>query len=129
VAIAVLMLSCGCAKEQAISATATAAAAVAAAAVYRAATDECWGNCSHGYVCNHRTGACVLPEELDDDPTVAPEGSRDDSGCVQEDDGREVCPDDPPAGTAPASADACRDLCLGNETCVLDGGVADCVAR
>ena len=124
----VALLVSACAKEQAIAAGATAAIAVAAAAAHRAATDYCWGNCSHGYVCDRKTGECVLPEELEDDPAAASSAAYDGS-CIQEDDGRTVCPDDPPTPASAAPADPCRGLCAESEQCVLDAGVADCAPK
>lgn len=48
---------------QIAAAAITVGAAVAAAAIHRAATDECWGNCSHGTMCDPASGRCVpIPE-------------------------------------------------------------------
>jgi hypothetical protein len=103
-----LMLCCGllaCSgaspgANQAAAAGITAGLAVAAAAINRAATDECWGSCSHGFGCDRVRGICVPIDELE-----GPEAegqSEEQDGCVEEDDGSIVCPDDPPAD---ASAD------------------------
>jgi hypothetical protein len=133
--VAMLLLLAGCSTQQAVAATATAAAAVAVAAINRAATNECWGSCSNGYVCNHKTGECVLPEELEAARAADPE-REDDGSCIQEDDGHVVCPWDPEPtasasgnATAPPKDDACKGLCLDNEVCVVKAGTADCVAR
>ncbi|HZO14853.1 MAG TPA: hypothetical protein VFB62_16375 [Polyangiaceae bacterium] len=127
--MALLLLLCACAtKEQAIAAGATAAIAVAAAAAHRAATDYCWGACSNGYVCDRKTGECVLPEELEVDPAPASSAAYDGS-CIQEDDGRTVCPDDPPPTNSAAPADPCRGLCVEGEQCEEDAGVADCAPK
>ena len=71
----------------------TAGIAVAAAAINRAATDECWGNCLHGYLCDKVKGVCVPAGELEVKPPYEPDPEED--RCVEEDDGSVVCPDDP----------------------------------
>ncbi len=73
----------------------TAGIAVAAAAINRAATDECWGSCSNGYVCDRAEGVCVPAGELKVPPADPPDAE--DDGCIEEDDGAIVCPDDPEA--------------------------------
>ena len=72
----------------------TAGLAVAGAAINRAATDECWGNCSPGFGCDDKSGKCVPLDELEEAPKRDWSDDEDD-GCIVEDDGRRVCPDDP----------------------------------
>jgi hypothetical protein len=123
----------GCQKEQVAAVAVTAAAAVAAAAINRAATDDCWASCSHGYVCDHDSGRCVPDDELQNASGPAATDRYDD-GCIEEADGTVVCPDDPePQATAghEGDPDPCRGLCVDGETCVVetkDDGqtVADC---
>ncbi len=55
---ALLVSACGCSTHEAVAATATVSGAVAFAALNRAATGDCWGRCSNGYVCNHESGLC-----------------------------------------------------------------------
>ena len=94
-----LLLLAGCGPDLArnvAGAAVTTGVAVAAAAVNRAATDECWGQCSNGYRCDTGRGICVPEDEI----TVPahPPADPDDDGCIEEEDGRRVCPDDPVAG-------------------------------
>jgi hypothetical protein len=87
-----LSLGCGSSSKQEIAAAViTASAAVAAAAINRAATAECWGQCTNGLICDSSTGMCIEPPETQD-PAGEP---GEDDGCIQEDDGTVVCPDDP----------------------------------
>jgi hypothetical protein len=122
--IALLLLSCNTPKQAAFAAG-TAAVAVAAAAVHRAATDSCWGSCGNGYICDRQTGMCELPPETEE---VRAMSARQDAGCIEEDDGRIVCPDDPALETSAPPADPCQGLCVGEERCVVREGVADCLA-
>ena len=144
-------------------------AAVAAAAINREITDECWGNCTHGTMCDRESGRCVPVPELargHDDRTrwypCEPTQFQcqpnewlvcDEVQCewYQCDESIEVCePRLAPAcstpeecevllahGPAPAarppfaeraSSDPCRGLCLTGERCVVQDGVADCLA-
>jgi hypothetical protein len=95
-----LVALASCSKEQAIGAAVTTGVAVAAAAVNRAATKECWGTCTHGYICDPDSGECVPPDELE--PPAGPEGEDpEDDGCIEENDGRIVCPNDPETWAPP----------------------------
>ena len=60
----VALLGCGGADTGQVAAAAiTVGAAVAAAAINRAATDECWGSCTHGTMCDPESGQCIpIPE-------------------------------------------------------------------
>jgi hypothetical protein len=92
-------------KVNAANAAITAGAAVAAAAITREAFGDCWGYyCPTGLVCDKDSGLCVEPPELAAAPTPQTEDERQAAGCVQEDDGRWVCPDDPETNAADAGA-------------------------
>ncbi|MBW2529779.1 MAG: hypothetical protein JRI23_36720 [Deltaproteobacteria bacterium] len=64
--LAASLASFGCKSAdsgQIAAAAITVGAAVAAAAINRAATDECWGSCTHGTMCDPDSGQCVpIPE-------------------------------------------------------------------
>lgn len=63
-AAALALVGCkGADSGQIAAAAITVGAAVAAAAINRAATDECWGNCTHGTMCDPESGQCIpIPE-------------------------------------------------------------------
>jgi hypothetical protein len=90
-ALCALTFGCGSSSKQQIAAAViTAGAAAALAAVNRAATAECWGQCDNGLICDSQSGLCIEPPETDP-ATLEPV----DDGCIVEDDGTEVCPEDP----------------------------------
>lgn len=56
----ILCLSCEAAtRNKSTGAAVAVGAGVTGAAVYRATTGGCWAQCTHGKVCDHRTGTCV----------------------------------------------------------------------
>ncbi|MBI4954511.1 MAG: hypothetical protein HY908_20975 [Myxococcales bacterium] len=131
---------CGASARDYAAAAITAGVAIAAAAVNRAATDECWGNCGRGELCDPVSGLCVpAPPEgvvLDHDP-CATAGVGGEGGSARE---CEAGPEDAPARApetvgpvdrgAPVDgtlADPCRGLCFAGERCTVENGRADCV--
>jgi hypothetical protein len=105
--IVVVLMACSGPQNKinAANAAITAGAAVAAAAIVRAATDECWAYaCPNGLVCDKDSGMCVEPPELAAGPTPETEDERKAAGCIQEDDGSWLCPDDPKTNAADAGA-------------------------
>jgi hypothetical protein len=107
-----LLSALGCsgaspATNTAVGAAVTTGIAVAAAAANRAATDECWGNCLNGFVCDKARGVCVPAGELK--VAVPYEGDPEDDGCIEEDDGRIVCPEDAEAEAPEGDADSDAD--------------------
>ncbi|MCC6527197.1 MAG: hypothetical protein IT373_31400, partial [Polyangiaceae bacterium] len=129
---------CGASARDYAAAAITAGVAIAAAAVNRAATDECWGNCGRGELCDPVSGLCVpAPPEgvgLDHDPCAA-------AGVGGEGGSRPACEADPEGAPAPEAvgpldrgapvdgtlADPCRGLCFTGERCTVESGRADCV--
>ena len=137
--------SCGGSGKDYLGAAITAGVAVAAAAVNRAATDECWGSCGHGELCDAQTGLCVkAPPEgitmapapvsaVDCDPELDPACEPVDARAP----GPAASAAPAPVGIPPLATahgvdetltDPCRGLCLSGERCVTENGVADCVA-
>ena len=121
-----------------VAAAITAGNAVALAVINRALTDDCLASCHHGYVCDHEAGICVLPSELKVPPRpwVDPDDWYD--GCIEEDDGTWLCPDDPPpseraseptdAGTARA-ADPCPTPCPDGGPCQAGDAGTGCAGE
>jgi hypothetical protein len=105
-ALAIGLLACSGQQNQvnAANAAITAGAAVAAAAIVREALHECWGYyCPTGLVCDEDSGLCVEPPELTARAQPRTDDEREAAGCVQEEDGRWVCPDDPETEAEPES--------------------------
>jgi hypothetical protein len=97
-----LALGCGSsAGSQAAAAAVTVATHVAAAAINRAATGECWAVCDPGYGCDEDSGTCVPLAELEGKRAQSPEEEAEDAGCIIDEDGFEICPDDPVAPSDP----------------------------
>jgi len=136
---ACLAAGCGTPKGQVAAAGITAGAAVALAAANRAVTNDCWASCDHGYVCDREAGVCVLPSELK--VPTRPMGDPDDGydGCIEEDDGTRLCPEDAvpmapptePGNDRPAPpAEPIPVPCDGGTDCnAADGGLDSDVSR
>jgi len=87
---------CGCRTppSQVAAAGISLGAAVALAAANRAVTHDCWASCDHGYVCDREAGVCVLPSELKVPTRPVADPDDLDDGCIEEEDGTRLCPDD-----------------------------------
>ena len=107
--VAFASTSCGPKNEENLKNAAIAApVAIAMVGVYRAVTNECWGRCSTGYLCNEESGLCELGECLP--------GCEVGSHCVRDPRGNTSCVSDtgvtihftrpPPGPDAGSVADA-----------------------
>jgi hypothetical protein len=126
-------LACGCRTPpgQVAAAGITTGSALALAAANRAVTNDCWASCDHGYVCDRERGVCVLPSELK--VPSRPMGDPDDwdDGCIEEEDGTRLCPEDavpaPGAAARPVDGSAAHEPPAADGQPSCDGG-ADCPA-
>ena len=130
---AAALVNSGCADKDLTDALLGAGVAVVSAVVYAAASGECWGQCSHGYQCDRDRGVCVPQiDNASSGPIVL---ASVDEGCIVEDDGSLLCPDDPitehdpvhPSTPLPQHYGACDDLCYGHERCRIIDNMAYCV--
>ncbi|HEY3497844.1 MAG TPA: hypothetical protein VGK73_24265 [Polyangiaceae bacterium] len=65
VLVALLPTSCGSSNQDKYAQAAVGTGiAVAATGIHRAATKDCWGRCSPGYLCDQESGLCELGECL-----------------------------------------------------------------
>ena len=86
VALGALVAACATGSNAGYAAAgAVFAGAVVGAGINRAATGDCWANCSRGYACDRERGTCVRAE-------CVPECAQGEH-CVIEQDGRFRCMD------------------------------------